>query len=390
MSGLPELSEATKRKLVIQWDALVDHHRLTGQDLDRYASANDRIRQIAVSKAPATRSRWFDSWLLEHERAKRESGISPSVAVAKGRLAGLASEYRLLWESSGAGYEVHAVQLELLKGQVLAELASLWKGRSDATYRWYERVCAPAVEKELAALIKERIRQARDVELRRLECAPGTRRKTTGNPILDEIYAGGDDPEAIRRLIENGGDNLSTAAQEAIRKARGISAARQNISLSPSATGTSTSVEAEGVVAQPTQSASAVKEGGAETVANQGSCPESSVPSGSEHRSRRIPDLEISQKRLDLVHKLASELAVIKQDLKRHCTVEGLKRAHPEFALWQYLTGPEVKDLVAGEAFTPKAYAESLVLREFGITSRETLKKDRKKLRTTRPQHRDD
>ena len=98
-------------------------------------------------------------------------------------------------------------------------------------------------------------------------------------------------------------------------------------------------------------------------------------------RRRRTPDLQSSRERLELVKVLASELATIKHDLKRYCTAETLKNQHPNFALWQHLTEAELKELVDGDSFAPKAYAENLTLRHFGLTSRETLKKDRKKLR---------
>jgi hypothetical protein len=74
-------------------------------------------------------------------------------------------------------------------------------------------------------------------------------------------------------------------------------------------------------------------------------------------------------------------LATIKQELVVYCTAEGLKQKHPEFILWKHIDEAELRELADGIAFTPKAYAETLTLRKFGITSRETLKKDRKKLR---------
>ncbi len=40
------------------------------------------------------------------------------------------------------------------------------------TDRWFQNTCAPAIEKALAALVKQRIAQARDVESKRLEHAP--------------------------------------------------------------------------------------------------------------------------------------------------------------------------------------------------------------------------
>jgi hypothetical protein len=81
------------------------------------------------------------------------------------------------------------------------------------------------------------------------------------------------------------------------------------------------------------------------------------------------------------VSTLASELATIKHDLNGFCTAESLKKKHPEFVLWGCITDIEIKELVDGTAFTPKAWAENLTLRKFGLTSRETIKKDRKKLR---------
>jgi hypothetical protein len=96
---------------------------------------------------------------------------------------------------------------------------------------------------------------------------------------------------------------------------------------------------------------------------------------------RRTPDLSSSRERLELLKTLASELATIKQDLNGFCTAEDLRRKHPGFILWKHIDEAELKELVDGDAFTPKAYAENLTLRKFGITSRETLKKDRRKLR---------
>ena len=96
---------------------------------------------------------------------------------------------------------------------------------------------------------------------------------------------------------------------------------------------------------------------------------------------RRTPDLEVSRERLTLVDKLAQELAIVKREVKRYSTVDVLKRKHPTFTLWNHIDDSQIKALVDGEEFTPKAYAESLTLTKYGLTSRETLKKDRRKLR---------
>jgi hypothetical protein len=96
---------------------------------------------------------------------------------------------------------------------------------------------------------------------------------------------------------------------------------------------------------------------------------------------RRTPDLKSSRERLLLVDTLARELATVKLEVKVYCTPEGLKRKHPTFTLWTIIDDGQLRELVDGEPFTPKAYAEHLTLMKFGLTSRETLKKDRSKLR---------
>ena len=119
--------------------------------------------------------------------------------------------------------------------------------------------------------------------------------------------------------------------------------------------------------------------------------PELATPSSSkgsplpEHPSfvrtpRRVPDLDLSRERLRYRDALATELAAVKQDLAGYCTVEDLKRRHPKFALWTLLSDPEIEELVRSERFVPKAFAGALTMRKFGFTSRETLKKDRRKL----------
>jgi len=112
------------------------------------------------------------------------------------------------------------------------------------------------------------------------------------------------------------------------------------------------------------------------------------VPHGRQHpcTPRRTPDLQSSRERLALVETVARELAIVKNEVKAYCTADGLKRKYPTFTLWTLIENSQVKALVDGDAFTPKAYAENLVLSKFGLTSRETLKKDRKKLRKVQKQ----
>jgi hypothetical protein len=95
----------------------------------------------------------------------------------------------------------------------------------------------------------------------------------------------------------------------------------------------------------------------------------------------RLPDLETSRERVGLADKLASELALIKQEAKRYSTVESVKKKYPKFMLWSHIENAQLKELLDGEPFTPRAYADSLTLAKYGLTSRETIRKDRQKLR---------
>jgi hypothetical protein len=96
---------------------------------------------------------------------------------------------------------------------------------------------------------------------------------------------------------------------------------------------------------------------------------------------RRTPDLEKSRERLAFLGVAATELATIKQDLKGHCTAKILKNKYPGFVIWKCLSKQELQEIVEGEAFAPRTFAENLTLRKFGSTSRETLKKDRHKIK---------
>jgi hypothetical protein len=94
----------------------------------------------------------------------------------------------------------------------------------------------------------------------------------------------------------------------------------------------------------------------------------------------RGPDLETSGERIALLNQLSRELAAVHREVKKYTTAEKLKAKYPGFRLWELLSEPEQRELLDGQ-FKPRAYARSLTLRQYGLTSSSTLKKDRKKLR---------
>jgi hypothetical protein len=101
----------------------------------------------------------------------------------------------------------------------------------------------------------------------------------------------------------------------------------------------------------------------------------------SEERQRqRGPDLATSQRRIELEDQLRTELATIKLRLDRYADLDRVKKEFPLFALWRVLSVAEQEDLIT-EEFKPRAFARVLTMREFGLSSPDTIKKDRQRLR---------
>jgi hypothetical protein len=101
------------------------------------------------------------------------------------------------------------------------------------------------------------------------------------------------------------------------------------------------------------------------------------ITAGISHKRVRGPHLEMHRERVELWDKLAAELAHIWQATRKYATLQGLKGSYPDFLIWRLLPDPEQNELLDGK-FNPKAYAGNLVLRKYGLTSLETLRKSRK------------
>ena len=162
-SGRPALSEVTKRKLALLWDASREKHNLTDGDLDGY----DRERQLLMdtaSKLQRSNPRHRDAigrakWL----------GLSSSEKAGEAWFRAIDWEYWSIWCSCGAPHETYASWLDRAKGEVMTELTRIWKCHSPATDNWFENTCRPAVEKAIEPLVKQRITQAREVEIENLK-----------------------------------------------------------------------------------------------------------------------------------------------------------------------------------------------------------------------------
>jgi hypothetical protein len=210
MADLPALSKSTNRVLELRSKGFLEAYRLTGNAVVQHSSAGEKTRRIALGPLLESTSRYFKNWFQNYLTARRECGISSSVEFAKARFNDLAEEYFKVWSPS-TGDELFAAQLEALKEQVLAEVASIWN-KSDVTKQWYESVCAPSVDVAVSGKLREFADRARNSEIAFLVRASTSGSEKTGNWILDEIKAAGDDPDAIKRL--------SPQAQEAMLRAQ--------------------------------------------------------------------------------------------------------------------------------------------------------------------------
>jgi hypothetical protein len=162
----PQLSESTQRKLGLQWEGIRESQKLTEKDLVRYDTALQNYHRV-TAKWPRFDPRRRDPRYTT--QATYRLGEAQSESAAKARFGIEEDEYWLYWCSSGADSKTYATWLDTLKQDIVDEFKSLWKGRSAATDRWFEKTCKPAIEKVLSPLIERRTGRARKVEISRLD-----------------------------------------------------------------------------------------------------------------------------------------------------------------------------------------------------------------------------
>jgi hypothetical protein len=148
--------------LALQWESLRERQKLTDEDLRTL----DRER-LRLSGMPANPPSYVRP--LRPHAAARDIGLNSSIKAAECRFQQIDGEFWAHWCSSRAPHETYAQGLDSIKSDVADELASIWKGRSNETDRWFESTCQPEIEKALAALAKQRIAQAREVEIQHLQ-----------------------------------------------------------------------------------------------------------------------------------------------------------------------------------------------------------------------------
>lgn len=189
MADLPALSDSTKRKFAVQWETIRDNQKLTEEHLSGYDLGRQWLLGILAKPPHGMNLGGLNigrNTSEDRRRAANWLGLDLSVKAAERRFREIDHEYWLHWHSSGGPYETYAAWLDSLKCDIVAELASIWKGRSDVTDLWSGAKCAPVIEKALASLVKKRIAQARDAETKRLANLSLKAQMGTGNPVADE------------------------------------------------------------------------------------------------------------------------------------------------------------------------------------------------------------
>jgi hypothetical protein len=206
MADLPVLSDSAKRMLALQWEALREKHKLTDEDLSGYDRKRQQLTQISA-QWPRHDPRHLDP--RSAAQVARWLGVTSSVNAAEERFRRAGPDMGT-WCASGAGYETFAASLDSVKRDIVAELESIWKGRSAVTDRWFEQTCKPDVEKALSVLVKGRIAQARQVEMNSLDGKAWAEARTRAmNGLFKANPNGSTEPKAAQSTRTDAGPAAS-------------------------------------------------------------------------------------------------------------------------------------------------------------------------------------
>jgi hypothetical protein len=158
---LPDLPGDTQRQLSIQQVTLIEYFCLTGEHLSWHEHERARLFRW---RGEGTGSRGPDGQWQPSEDLVDRKAIDASKGFAKERCDGLARAYFDCW-SPLSGHEGFALWLDVIKRQVLDELATLWAPRAS----WYERCCQKTVEKAIDGALEDHRHLARQAELKSLQ-----------------------------------------------------------------------------------------------------------------------------------------------------------------------------------------------------------------------------
>jgi hypothetical protein len=399
MAEQPKLPAGILRLHSLRWNELIEKDGFTGEHL-KWHESPDRRRQAArprfsLAPPPATdiRDRMpskrthdgtdgqpvpYEKWLEQQmaEWVARESdpsfidsiGVAATVDLAKARFSQIIMDYLKFWATSthGNSDEFRDWSIGIVQS-VAGEVGDLW--RKDPWHSdWFERACHKKIGEALEPLRKGWEGRASKLEIQQIE-----------NPYLSlESLLSADGNLSVSSTFEDGKKAI-LAAQQVLSRLHATEPVRQVNEATEAPEDTPDTLIANmRAVVEPVLSKPLGELAAPEHAASQ---PRDVVETAVAKVPRRTPDIEKSRERLAFFDSVATELATIKQDLKGYYTAKSLKQSHPKFVLWKLISKKELQEIVNGETFFPRTFAENLTLRKFGITSRETLKKDRYKIR---------
>jgi len=169
--GLPKLPEAVQRKHALQWQQLIETHRLVGVSPALPESSVQR-REDGSTGAPISPTKFASPteahilYRLYDPACTESFAIADTVSLGKKSFEERAPDYTSVWarESPGNSTE-YAHMLDNLCKLVLSEVRQLWgQDQSD----WFDRSCRDKISDVLAAQAERRKSRARDLEIQHL------------------------------------------------------------------------------------------------------------------------------------------------------------------------------------------------------------------------------
>ena len=168
MADLPQLPERVRRKLALQWDALVETHGFTGDHL-KWIETRRRKIVTGASRPPADIHSLTVRYIQDRTGPSAPVyapadtiGVGESGLLAVERFAQLTWEYFAVWTAGPAPRsDVFTAWLVQLRAVVADEVAELWKERGD----WFQRVCRVSLDEGLTPMFDQMKRSAREIEI---------------------------------------------------------------------------------------------------------------------------------------------------------------------------------------------------------------------------------
>jgi hypothetical protein len=300
-------------------------------------------------------------------------GVRETIGLAEERFREVALDYLTLWATeTKRDSDEFARWLLQLRRLIGGEIGDVWR-KDEWHSAWFGRVCENKIDEALADLQQDWESRARELEIQSLR----NPQRSIESLLAEARVMSNRVKRTVSKKATKTIEQLLGSLQHARSLTRTIGEAPEALGETPSALIENRRATAEPVPSMPMGKTATTDDPATEPQSMMGTAD----PKRSGEMPRRTPDLKKSRERLAFLESIATELATIKQDLGRYCTVKLLKNKYPRFVIFKLLSQQELQEIVDGVPFSPRAFAENLTLRKFGITSRAALKKDRCKIK---------